>query len=114
MGSKGIVSIIAVIIIGYFLYEPVVDRFFTNTRLRVPEAAIPSSPGGEEDLELVSDGIGFRFSPIGAHILSARLRHYLNGDGAAEELIADLLKTRSGLRADLPNGSAAFEDGLYN
>ncbi len=114
MGSKGIVSIVVVIIIGYFLYEPVVDRFFTDTRLRVPEAAVPSSPGGEEDLELVSDGIAFRFSPIGARIISARLRHYSNGDGAGEELIADLLKTRSGLRVELPDGTSVFEDDLYS
>lgn len=112
MGRKGLLVAAALLLAAYFLYEPIVDRFFTDTTLTVDEAPLP--PADEQGhIRLGTGQLDLTFSPYGARIVSARLRDFTSRTGFPVELVADLLKTRGGVRIEIPQAAEAVDDQPY-
>ncbi len=100
MGKKTLLAIV-VLIAGFFLYEPVVDRFFTDTSLTVSEIE-QREAGDHEQVVLETEQLAVRFSADGGQIVSARLKAFTGTDGQPVELVSDLLKTRGGIEVQVP------------
>jgi YidC/Oxa1 family membrane protein insertase len=113
MSQKGIIVIVVAVLAAYFLYEPVVDRFFTDTSLRVSETQAASSEAAET-IHINTELMDVALSPFGARITSVRLLQYQTGNGEPVELISGLLKTRSGIRIELPQVLQELDERLYN
>jgi len=112
MKQKGVIALVAAALLVYFLYDPVKDRFFKDTTLYVSEAA-GSRPEPEELIHLGAGLMDLTFSPYGGRIVSVRLKNFRAEDHQPVELISGLLKTRSGIRIEIPTLPAGLDDGLY-
>ncbi len=111
MGNKTI--ILAVILVAaWFLYEPVMDRYFTDTSLQVSESPFPF-PGEEPSLHVETERLDIALAPYGGRILSARLKDFNEHDGKPMELVSGLLKSRGGVRVEIPGEGDGLDDGLY-
>jgi len=106
MSNRQIIIVALIMLAGYFLYEPVMDRYFSDTSLKVAEAATPF-PDNEQELRIETARLALSLSPHGGRITSARLKEFTTKQDQPVELIAGLLKTRAGIRLDLPE---FFED----
>lgn len=113
MGQKGIIVIVVAVLAAYFLYEPVIDRFFTDTSLRVSESQM-ALPDVDDAIHIRTDLMDVTLSPHGGRITSARLNQYKTEQGQPVELISGLLKTRGGIRLELPQVIPDLDDGLYH
>ena len=113
MNQKTLNVLIVVIIAAYFLYEPVVDRYFTDHSLRISESSSPLSDN-LEGIHLISDRLELTFSSHGGRIVSARIKDYYNEDQKAVELVSNLLKTRSGIRIEIPGTGENLDDATYS
>ncbi|MEK6775248.1 MAG: membrane protein insertase YidC [bacterium] len=112
MKQKVIIALVAVALLVYFLYDPVKDRFFMDTTLYVSEAP-GNRPEHEERIHLGTDLMDLTFSPYGGRIVSVQLNNFRTRDNQPVELISVLLKTRAGIRVEIPTLPADLDDGLY-
>ncbi len=112
MERNGIIALVVVIIAAYFLYEPVMDRYFTDISLKVSEAPEPFAE--EEEIHLQTDRTDLTFSTFGGRITSAQLKNFQTEDGQPVELISNILKTRSGIRVEIPQVEKDLDDRPYH
>ncbi len=112
MKTKTVLFIVVLASLGYLLYDPVMDRFFTDHSLKVSEG--PQLPDEVfQTVHLRTDGVDLALSRYGGRIISARLLDYQTKNGNPVELISGLLKTRSGVRIELPGVLDDPDDTLY-
>ena len=112
MSNRQIIITALVIVAGYFLYEPVMDRFFTDTSIKVSEASSPF-PDDEQELHLETSRLALTLSPYGGRITSARLKEFTAEKKQPVELISSILETRAGIRLDIPNILDNLDDQPY-
>jgi YidC/Oxa1 family membrane protein insertase len=111
VGRKTIILVV-LIAAGFFLYEPVMERFFTDTSLQVNESDT-SYGEDQEPVYLETRRLQVRFSPYGGRITSARLKDFEAADHQPVELVFPSLKTRGGIRVELPEVLEGLDDRLY-
>lgn len=112
MGNRTILLLVVIVVAAWFLYEPVVDRFFTDTSLRVSESPSPF-PEAEPSLHVETKRLDIALAPYGGRILSARLKGFTDSVGKPLELVSVLLKSRGGIRVEIPGERDGLDDGLY-
>jgi len=112
MGNRTILLLVVIAVAAWFLYEPVVDRFFTDTSLRVSEFPSPF-PEEEISLHVETKRLDIALSPYGGRIRSARLKDFTDKNGEPVELVSSLLKSRGGIRVEIPGEGEDLDDGLY-
>ncbi len=111
MSNRTILLLVVIAVAAWFLYEPVMDRYFTDTSLQVSEPPSPS-PDDAPSLQLETKQLKITLAPYGGRILSVGLKKFAGPDGNPVELISGLLKRRGGIRVEIP-GEEGLDDGLY-
>ncbi len=114
MNNKLLVYAIVALVAGYFLYEPIMDRFFTDTSLRVSEAPALPLTDQQQDIHLSTSRMKLSFSPYGGRITSVQLLQYTTDNNEPTQLISPLLKTRSGIRVEIPLLDENLDDRYYD
>ncbi|NOY53303.1 MAG: membrane protein insertase YidC [Deltaproteobacteria bacterium] len=112
MSNRTILLLVIIAAAAWFLYEPVMDRYFTDTSLRVSEPLSPFS-GDQPSSHLETKRLDVTLASYGGRILSVRLKKFVGSDGKPVELISGLLKSRGGIRIEIP-GEEGLDDGLYH
>ncbi len=112
MKQQWLIVIVVVLVVGYFVYDPVMEHFFSDSTLLVAESSTPAQ-AGSETITLTSDGLALTLSPQGGRIVAARLKEFQDEEGQPVELLAGLLVTRSGLRIEFPDLETQPDEQLY-
>ncbi len=112
MKQHGLLIFSVILLVGYFLYEPVMEHFFTDDSLRVAEFSTAVAPSSEL-LNLTTAGLELSLSPQGGRIVSARLKEFQEDTGEAVELISGLLATRSGMHIEFPGLTTQPDEQHY-
>jgi YidC/Oxa1 family membrane protein insertase len=112
MRQQWLIIVSVVLVVGYFLYEPVMEHFFADSTLLVAESPL-LAPVTSAPLRLATDGLEIALSPQGGRIVAARLQDYHDDKGQPVDLIAGLLVSRSGMRIEFPGLEVQPDEQLY-
>jgi len=112
MGNRTILLLAVIVVAAWFLYEPVMDRYFTDTSLQVTDSPSPLQ-SEETTLHVETERLDISLAPYGCRILSVRLKNFTDSDGKSVELVSGLLKSRGGIRVEIPGEGDGLDDGLY-